>query len=295
MYGIPLEKSAPDSVVLAQKFAKKMGCRPDPPVRIFRTLDGYPSENRPFKCVLPNLQLAYVTSTGQMSAIDLQVVGLIDAGYRDLDSRFLMMPLEQAQSLEGTQNISYVSVLLKSAEASADFVERLQKTSDNKGLQLKIQDWREHPVIGDTYRKTDDFLTVFKGFLSLVLLGIAGLSILNTFVRIVKERTREIGTWRSLGYTDRQMMWIFTVESLLLGLIGIAVGATLSIGLSFFINSLEIPFRAGLFAEPIPLAISYIFGDYLKTGFVLILVCILASTKATQGTLRKRIYENMID
>ena len=82
-------------------------------------------------------------------------------------------------------------------------------------------------MIGDAYKKTDQFLTVFRNFMSLILMGIAGLSVLNTMVRIVKERTREVGTWRSLGYTNRQLSAIFSVEALILGIVGSSLGAFL--------------------------------------------------------------------
>jgi putative ABC transport system permease protein len=294
LYGLPLEKAKTDSVVLGQGFAKKLGCLPDPPIRVYRSLHGYAQQDRPFKCSTPQLQFVSVTATGQMSALDLEVSGLIDAVFRDLDSRFLMMPLPLAQSLQGTEDISYISVLLKDPRQTKKFVQELQKVSDEKGLNLKILDWRKHRIIGDTFRKTDDFLTVFKTFLGLVLLGIAALSVLNTMVRIVKERTREIGTWRSLGYTNRQMVSIFAVEAIALGLIGVGFGTLVSLLFTFGINSLEVTYRAGLFSEPSPFAISVLPMEYLKSGIILIVVCCLASIRSTQGTLKKEIFENMI-
>ena len=294
LYGVPLEKAKPESVVLGQSFAKKLGCVPDPKIRVYRSLHGYPQQDRHFKCAEPNLQFVSVTPTGQMSALDLEVSGLVDAVFRDLDSRFLMMPLDQAQSLQGTEDISYISVLLKNPKLTKKFVEQLQKVSDDKGLNLKVQDWRKHPIIGDTFRKTDDFLTMFKAFLGLVLLGIATLSVLNTMVRIVKERTREIGTWRSIGYTNRQMVSIFAAEAVVLGLIGVAIGTLVSLLLTFGINSLEVTYRAGLFSEPSPFAIAVVPSDYLKSAVILLLACCLASVRSTQGTLKKEIFENMI-
>ncbi len=294
LYGTPLENSRKDSIVLGQTLAQKLGCLPDPAVEIFRSMHGYTQSIRPFKChPSSNIQLTSMTASGQISALDLEVVGLVDAGFRDLDSRFLMTSLENAQSLAGTRDISYVSVLLKNPNFTKSFVEKLQKISDERGLNLTVQDWRQHKVIGDTYSKSEDFLLVFKNSLSLILLGIAWLSVLNTMVRIVKERTREIGIWRSLGYTDRQLSLIFAAEAFLLGLIGSGIGTMVSAVLTLLINSLHITYRAGLFSEPIPFAIAWVSTNFVWSALILCAACIIASAWATRGILKKRIYENM--
>lgn len=296
LYGTPLESSGKKSVVLGQTMAKKLGCLPHPPVDVFRSLRGYTPSIRTFKCRHSHsIQFVSMTASGQISALDLDVVGLIDAGFRDLDSRFLMTSLENAQSLMGTQNISYISVLLKDPNQTQNLVEKLQKISDERGLDLKIQDWRKHKVIGDIYKKSEDFLLVFKNFLSLILFGVAWLSVLNTMVRIVKERTREIGTWRSLGYTNLHMSIIFAVEAFLLSLIGAGIGAILSALSTVLINSAKLTYRAGLFSEPIPLAIAWSPTNYLHIAMVLSLACLLASFLSTRSILKMQISENMTE
>jgi putative ABC transport system permease protein len=294
LYGLPLEKSDPESVVLAQTLAKNIGCEPDPEVRVERSLKGYRAENRPFKCQNSQLQLTYTTRTGQISAVDLNVTGIIDAGYKDLDSRFLLMPLEKAQSLAHTKDVTYLSILLKDPDRVSQMINDLQEFSNEKNLKLKITNWQKHEVSGGTYRKAKSMLDTYTGLVVTILICVALLSVLNTLSKIITERSREIGTWRSLGYTSRQVQFIFAAESMVLGLFGCAMGAVLALSFSLFNNSLNIYYHAGLFVEPVPNVVAINPKVYLLTAAVLIFVCYAVSFWATRDVLKKKISENLI-
>lgn len=55
---------------------------------------------------------------------------------------------------------------------------------------------------------------------------------MNTMVMSVFERTREIGTLRALGWRRRKILGLVLKESLVLSLLGVAVGAALALGLN---------------------------------------------------------------
>jgi ABC-type lipoprotein release transport system permease subunit len=62
--------------------------------------------------------------------------------------------------------------------------------------------------------------------LLLVLLAIVVVGIANTLAIAIRERTREIGTLRAIGMQRRKVLWLFLLESFLLGL-GATVGGAL--------------------------------------------------------------------
>ncbi len=68
---------------------------------------------------------------------------------------------------------------------------------------------------------------------ALVSLFIAALGITNTLVTSVVERTREIGIFKALGATDRQVMVLFLAEGTMIGLLGGALGIVLAWAVSF--------------------------------------------------------------
>ena len=80
-------------------------------------------------------------------------------------------------------------------------------------------------------------LTTKSGVLeifSIVILGIAGLGILNLLLMAVYERTREIGLLGALGLRPAQISFLFLLEGTMIGLVGVVVG----VGLGLLLNGL---------------------------------------------------------
>jgi len=72
------------------------------------------------------------------------------------------------------------------------------------------------------------FLRLMQGYLALgLLVGIAGLGVV--MVRAVRERRRQVGVLRSLGFVPRQIRRAFLLESGFVAVEGIAVGTVLAL------------------------------------------------------------------
>jgi putative ABC transport system permease protein len=68
----------------------------------------------------------------------------------------------------------------------------------------------------------------------LIVLAISAVGIVNTILMSVFSRVREIGVLRAYGMTRRDIMRLFTLEGLALGI----VGSVLGVGLGAFLNFL---------------------------------------------------------
>lgn len=81
-------------------------------------------------------------------------------------------------------------------------------------------------------------LTLFLAAIASISLIVGGIGIMNIMLVAVTERTREIGLRKAVGATDIDILQQFLIESILLtligGAIGIAVGAAI-VGLVYFI------------------------------------------------------------
>ena len=208
LYGVPLDESPPESMLLGYTLAKSLDCEPSPERKILRRKTGYEDSERKFKCNDGNMQLTSVSPTGTINAMNFDVTGLVDSGYKGIDSKFLLLPLEQAQELTGQKQVSYYSILLKDPENSRKLAGQLTDRAHENGLNLKAVDWRDHRNIGSIYFKTASLLNTFNNFVVAIIFGISILSVLNTLIKMVVQRSREIGTWRCLGYRRWQVLLI---------------------------------------------------------------------------------------
>jgi putative ABC transport system permease protein len=230
--------------------------------------------------------------TGQLNALDLNVVGLIDGGYKDIDEKWMKISIENAQMLLNTDKIRFQSVLLKEPSLINQFVEEFNAFAAREKMGLKAVPWYDHKV-ADLYKQVKSLLGIFQAFIVTVILTISGLSVLNTVVKSVKERTKEIGTLRSLGFTGRQVGFIFALEAFYLSMMGVALGALIALFTTFVVNQSQIFYRAGLLSEPILFRIGYDFRAYWICTVLLGLLAVLASHLAAKSTVRARVSENL--
>jgi putative ABC transport system permease protein len=87
-----------------------------------------------------------------------------------------------------------------------------------------------------------DLMTVF---IKIMLVAIVLVSIMNVMIMAVYERVREIGTIAAMGTPPRRILSLFLVEGFLLGAIGAAVGALVSVGIVSILNLSKITFDFG--------------------------------------------------
>ncbi len=82
--------------------------------------------------------------------------------------------------------------------------------------------------------------------ITLLALIVGGISMANTMIMSVYERTREIGTLRAVGWRRRRVLWLVLKESVVLSSLGTAIGFVAALLMSWLMSM-------------IPL-----WGDYLK-------------------------------
>jgi putative ABC transport system permease protein len=71
----------------------------------------------------------------------------------------------------------------------------------------------------------------------LIVLAISAVGIVNTILMSVFSRVREIGVLRAYGMTSRDILRLFTLEGLVLGLAGSLLGVGLGALVNFFLIS----------------------------------------------------------
>lgn len=105
-------------------------------------------------------------------------------------------------------------------------MEALKEAMGKPAGRDEVKTWRElMPIIGEML----DMMDVMMFFFNIIFGAAAGLGVMNTMLMATHERTREIGVLKALGATPFRIVRDISVEALLLGLVGCAIGILLGV------------------------------------------------------------------
>jgi putative ABC transport system permease protein len=255
--GQPLHEAGSDVVIVGNGLGALLGCTgPSPESAIGR--DGHPTgERRPMTCARDVVQLSSTTEHGQLNVIDPRIVGLFDGGMKEIDNRWIHLPLPLAQQLADTDAVTMYVVLLNDAAQASAFASALSAHAADRGADVIATPWDEH-VVAEMYRRSTSILSIYRNLVVLIVVAIAGMSVLTTMLKAVNERVREIGTLRSIGFRRRHVVGLFTIEAALLGAASSAAGFVATAALIALINNAGLSYSGGVAATPIPLTVSLV-------------------------------------
>ncbi len=157
----------------------------------------------------------------QMRTRTMTVIGIYRIGSPETEKRNVYMSLAEAQSLYNLPGqVTEIVVALNSVGDEEPTVRALRSSLSG----VEVDSWKDlNPALLNAYALGDKIMGIF-GF---IVLGIAGIGILNLMLMAVFERTREIGLLSAIGLKRRQILLLFLMEGTLIGVLGGVVGAVL--------------------------------------------------------------------
>lgn len=176
------------------------------------------------------------TPGGGINAVECTVRGLFNTVSKAYDDSALRVPLPLAQQLLRVSGSHRWVLLLEDTGQATQTTLALRKTFGDSNLEFVP--WYD---MADFYNRMVDLLSKQIGVVQLIIAVIIVLSISNTMMMNVLERTAEIGTCMAIGRSRRQIQIQFVYEGLTIGFLGGVLGLTLGWGLSTLISSIGIP------------------------------------------------------
>lgn len=160
-----------------------------------------------------------------------RVVGILKKGGNSRNDQGIFIPLPVHWALTGeTNKISIAMVRVKpnyDVDKVAEEIKQVLKAQRGKE-DFSVQTVEQ---IRKVVNQAIGILQAFLGGIAGISLLVGGIGVMNTMYTAVLERTREIGVLKAVGAKDRQVMWLFLIESGLMGLVGGAIGTLLGVGL----------------------------------------------------------------
>jgi putative ABC transport system permease protein len=183
----------------------------------------------------------------RVGGISFVVIGVTAKKIQDTDSpdnRHVFIPFSTMGLLRDTRYISSIVVVTESPELHEQVVrlirarlgERLGFTATDKralGIWDILKTMEEIHIITGS-------LKVLLAFIGALTLAIGGVGVMNIMLVSVMQRTREIGTQKSLGARRRHIMGQFLAEALLITFVGGVLGMLLAFAVSAALPSLPL-------------------------------------------------------
>ena len=158
-----------------------------------------------------------MTYTARVSAILEKIGGFGIGGPSDTG---IYIPLSQAEDFFGTNEADMIIVKLKNSDEAT--INRTSKAiTDYFGDQVSVISATAVQSLLTTIFST---ISLFLGGIAAISLLVAGIGIMNIMIVSLIERTREIGILKAIGMKSRTVLYIFLTESVIIGLIGAAIG-----------------------------------------------------------------------
>ncbi|MDD5432842.1 MAG: ABC transporter permease [Candidatus Omnitrophica bacterium] len=157
---------------------------------------------------------------GSLASGVYRISGFLDTGADEIDKGFALITLKAAQELFVMDGrISEIALRLNNVEKAKEIANTIKTNLNNN--ELEVLPWQE---ISPIVIQWVEFDVAFINIILLIVLLVVAAGILNTLLMGILERTREFGIMLALGTKPNLIMQMVGLESLLLGLIGVATG-----------------------------------------------------------------------
>jgi len=168
------------------------------------------------------VSLVVSTANQRVDEAVFDIRGLFSTGVPGFDDATVFMPISKAQAITRVDDrASAIVVMLYDEDAASNVAAELA------GADTAVMTWMEmNSVLLDALEISSSFMAL----LNLVVLAVVAVVVANTLLMAVFERTREMGILASLGMKGRQILFMFMLQALTLGLAGIAVGQAVGLG-----------------------------------------------------------------
>ena len=173
---------------------------------------------------------------GAVAAAIFLIAGVVETGRAELDRTLVLAPFAELADALYLEDEAHMLVLMVDDLSTLDAI--ASNFEDRLPQQLMVQTWQQlMPMIEQSIELDRAGAALFYSLL-LILVAFA---VVNTFVMVLFERTREFGLFMALGMRPGQVIAQVQFEALLLSLLGVVLGLVLAYPLITYLTGVGIP------------------------------------------------------
>ena len=182
--------------------------------------------------------------------IKFKIEGVFQSGYYDYDINMIILPLKAAQYLVYSgDTVNKIDVTLNDPYKAPEIADKIMTET-----KIFSRTW------GDLNRNLLSALSLEKTVMIMVfslIVIIAGFVVWVTLNMLVREKIKDIGIMRSMGFSRKSIMKIFLIQGMLLGIVGIIIGTVIALCFLWYIKNYTLAFITSIYyLTKIPVEIS---------------------------------------
>jgi len=210
--------------------------------------------------------------------VSYHVAAIFEIGVYDYDNTYVVMPIEDAQTLLlSGDTIGMIEVTTSNAEKAGEILAPLAQTLSGRAV---VTDWQQ--LNAQLFEALAVERVSMFVVLSIIVL-VAVFNILSSLIMLVRAKTRDIAILRTMGASSRSVLKIFVATGFVIGAAGTVAGLLLGFVFLYFrqnvVNAVQfitgqnlwdpkIRFLTELPSRPDPVEIAVIAGMALLFSFL---------------------------
>ena len=218
--GSTIQPNNPSSIIVAQDVANP------------------PGDANPFLVLGRNVKITYsfvdpTTSQQKQESKNFVVSGIIkETGNPTIDNGIILNPQAGNSLLQKSGKFDSLFVIAQSSDL-VDIVEKEIRSlySNNIGVNTV-------KAILKTIQQATGGINAFLTSIGIISLIVGAVGVITTLYTAVIERTREIGTLKAIGSQNKDILSLFLVEALLIGIFGATIGLLIGIGFGYALSDI---------------------------------------------------------
>lgn len=160
-----------------------------------------------------------------------KVVGIYDHTKKDLPSNAILIPINDVYKISAENKGQTQTDFLKlSTFNAATVIVNDEEHLDHVSSLIENQGFRTNSIHKELNNMpgATKFIIVIGSFISIIVLISGSISIGATMLQTTKNRSKEIGLMKAIGYFDKDIFNIFLLEAIFTGLSGGIIGISVS-------------------------------------------------------------------